>query len=137
MNNQQQLEHVAPAFVDFDCITPSMQELILDYLGMNTEATFIDLEDDVPGFAGDLPLRSSSNRNTILWQGLSQSAVHALHEMDKQGKIQFQETSFAIYRHKGRRLNLPIGSWDSSKPHWTPVVVQLKAGNGDAATLNG
>jgi hypothetical protein len=122
--NAQQLEHEAPAFVDFDCTTPTMQAIILDYLATHAGVTFVDLEDDVPGFAGELTLRSSSNRNTILWRGVSSAAVHALCELEKHGRIAYKDTSFRIYQEKGRRIHLPIARWKSHILHWTPVYVE-------------
>ena len=128
MENQEQLGRV-PAFVDFDCITPSMQALILDYLGTHAQVTFIDLEDDVPGFAGDLTLRSSFNRNTILWRGVSGAAVHALRELEKQGLIGFKETSVHVYQDKGRRIQLPVSKGRSNGVlRWSPVTVEVKNG---------
>jgi len=129
MENQERLGRV-PAFVDFDYITPSMEALILDYLDTHAQVTFIDLEDDVPGFQGDLTLRSSSNRNTILWRGASGSAVHALRELEKQGRIDFKETSVHVYQNKGRTIQLPVAKGRSNGAlHWSPVVVELKNGH--------
>jgi hypothetical protein len=126
MNNQIELQHSAPAFVDIDFALPGMHELILDYLATNNPATFVELEEDVPGFSGELPLKAVSNRNTILWQGLSAAAIHALYEMEKQGEIQFQETSCDKYQHRGRRLYLPVAGWEADRTHWTPVLVTLR-----------
>ena len=126
MNNQAQLPARAPAFVDFDTVMPSMQALVLDYLAARTEVTFIELEDDVPGFSGELEFVSSSDRKTVLWQGVSGSGVHALHELERQGLIEFKRTSFRTYQHKGRRLYLPVDEWKSNMRHWAPVLVRLK-----------
>ena len=124
MNNHAQLDHVAPAFVDFDYLTPTMEARILDYLATHAQVTFVDLEDDVPGFSGDLSLRSSSDRNTILWRGVSSSAVHAISEMERQGQIAFKEASLRLYQEKGRTLQLPVAKWGARVLHWTPVVVK-------------
>jgi len=127
MQHQEYPRHVVPAIVDFDYITPSMQALILDYLGNHAPVTFIDLEDDVPGFEGDLTLRSSLDRNTILWRGVSGAAIHALRELEKQGWIGFKETSVHLYQKKGRRIQLPVAKCRSNGAlHWNPVLVELK-----------
>ncbi len=125
MRNQAHVEHRTPAFVDFDPAMPSMQELILDYLATHKKVTFIDLEDDVPGFSGELVLKWPSNRKTVLWRDISGPAVHALYELERNGSIRFEATSCRTYQHKGRRLYLPIEDWESNRLHWTPVVVQL------------
>jgi hypothetical protein len=114
-----------PEFVDFDYLSPCMQELILDYLGHHGEVTFIELEDDVPGFAGELTFKAADNRNTILWRGLSHSAVHALSELARRGQVRFTKTSCGTYQSMGRRLQLPVGRWDCPSLHWTPVLVDL------------
>ena len=132
MRNQGQGPDVTPAFVDFDCTTPTMQALILDYLRTHTGVTFIDLEDDVPEFSGELTLTACSNRRAILWRGLSRSAIHALRQLERQGRIQFRETSFHRYQDKGKRLLLPLARGHSSATHWNPVFVELK----NAATVS-
>ncbi len=123
-DHAQPLEYAVPAFVDFDCTTPTIEALILDYLATHAGVTFVDLEDDVPGFAGELTLRSASNRNTILWRGVSSTAIHALCELEKQGRIAYKDTSFRVYQDKGRRIHLPIARWKSHILHWTPVYVE-------------
>ncbi len=128
MRRQAQLEQQSPVFVDFDPDMPGMQQLILDYLGRHKKATFTELEDELPGFSGDLVLKWPANRKTVLWRDVSRSAVHALFELEKQGRIAFEPTSCKTYQHKGRRLYLPIDAdWESNRLHWTPVRVSLKS----------
>ncbi len=125
MNHQQ--PDASSSFVDFDCTTPTMQALILDYLENHTGVTFIDLEDDVPGFLGELTLRASSNSSTILWRGISSSGIHALRQLERQGEIRFREASSRIYQDKGKRLQLPVAKWHSPVLHWNPVYVELNS----------
>ncbi len=114
------------SFVDFDPVLPDMRSLILDYLACHGEATFVDLEDDIPGFCGELTLRAASNANSILWRGLSPSAVHALRSLHAEGSIALKETSFRIYKSKGRRLQLPVARAKPFIRHWVPVLVALR-----------
>jgi len=123
-----QEQHDVSHIVDFDFVPPSMQELILDYLATHAGVTFVDLEDDVPGFSGELSLKFPDNRKTILWQGLSASALHAIHELQLQNRIRFEDASPAIYHDKGRALNLPVDEWQATRLHWTPVQVMLMDG---------
>ncbi len=116
------------SFVDFEPVLPDMRALILDYLACHGEATFVDLEDDIPGFCGELTLRAASNANTILWRGLSPSAVHALRSLHNEGSIALKETSFRLYKSKGRRLQLPVARAKPFVRHWVPVVVALRNG---------
>ena len=127
MRRQAHLEPRTPTFVDFDPYMPGMEELILEYLGRHKKATFTELEDELPGFSGDLDLKWPANRKTVLWRDVSESAVHALFELEKQGQIAFEPTTCRTYQHKGRRLYLPIDEdWESGRLHWTPVLVRLK-----------
>jgi hypothetical protein len=119
-------EESVPGFVDFDCLAPSMQDLILDYLQTHAEVTFIDLEDEIPDFAGELTLKASENRQTIFWRGISHSGIHALAELERQGQIEFRQTSCQIYQSRGRRLHLPVAKRESVRLHWTPVFVELR-----------
>ena len=117
-----QEQHEVSRIVDFDFVPPSMGELIIDYLETHAGVTFVDLEDDVPGFSGELSLKFPGNRKTILWQGLSPSA---LHELELQNRIRFEDASPALYHDKGRSLNLPVDEWEATRVHWTPVLVNL------------
>lgn len=126
MHSHTYPKYAVPFFPDFDCTMPTMQALILDYLATHKKVTFIDLEENVPGFFGDFPFKASSNRKTILWDGVSRSALHALHELEIQGKIQFKETDLGTYQQKGRRLYLSIDAWESEAVHWTPAIVESK-----------
>lgn len=127
MRRQAHLEQRIPAFVDYDPDMPGMEDLILDYLARHKKATFTELEDELPGFSGDLVLKWPGNRKTVLWRDVSEAAVHALFELEKQGKIAFEPTSCRTYQHKGRRLYLPVDDdWESNKLHWIPVIVTLK-----------
>ncbi len=121
------------SFVDFEPVLPDMRSLILDYLSYHGESTFIDLEDDIPGFCGELTLRAASNANTILWRGLSPSAVHALRSLHNEGRIALKETSFRLYKSKGRRLQLPVARAKPFVRHWVPVVVTLRERDEEAA----
>jgi len=123
-----QEQHEMSHIVDFDFVPPSMEELILDYLEGRADVTFVDLEDDVPGFQGELSLKFPDNRKTILWQGISPSALHALHALEQQRRIRFEDASPELYHDKGRALNLPVDEWQATRVHWTPVLVGLTPG---------
>jgi len=111
--------------LDFEPATTSIHDLILDYLSAEGAVTFVDLEDDVPGFAGELSLRATSDKNTILWRGVSAAALHALCELQRSGTISFKEVVKQTYQAKGKTLQLPTAKRKGFPRRWKPVLVQL------------
>ncbi len=115
------------SLVDFDTVLPDMQTLVLDYLATHEQVTFVDMEEDIPGFEGEFTLRDSSNRNAILWRGLSASALCAIHTLEQQKKITLKPVSPALYQRKGRRIQLPVSKVKLGPWRWIPVVLELTA----------
>ncbi len=112
-------------FVDFEPEPPNMEALITDYLSTNPNATFVDMEEDIPGFAGELTLRDSRDRTTILWRGVSAAAVCALYSLERGKKLVFRPVSHHVYQKKGRRIQLPVVRGKQSRWRWSPVAVNL------------
>ena len=114
------------SFVDFEPVLPEMQALIVDYLANHTDVTFVDLEEDIPGFSGELTLRDTRSSNTILWIGLSPAAIHAMHRLQAEGMLEFRQVAPRLYASRGQRLQLPVKQTSPTERHWLPALIALK-----------
>ena len=103
-----------------------MANRIFKFLENRKGMSFVDLENQIEGFKGDLLLEL--NPNVILWQGVSEPAREAMNILLSVKKIEMIPTPLLVYLIDGRALRLPIAKSAASikkgykKPHWLPVV---------------
>lgn len=99
-----------------------MEEKILNYLHENNGATFAELCDRVDGFAGESMMTVPDFANIIVWESVSQGAITALVNMQRNGKIKYER---CMPVHYGRLLSYPIVTRMTSYkvPHWLPVLI--------------
>jgi hypothetical protein len=107
---------------------PSMKALILKYIQKRPTATFANLDEEIPDFAGDLAMFNPQFPNVIVWPGMSEAAVTALAELMREGKIVMESANQLSYFIDGKRPNMPIalGFKAYKAPRWLPVCFSTK-----------
>ena len=104
-------------------ITDSLQspitgDLIVQYVERSDWVTFAELAMSFSDTEGDLSI--SVGENLVLWSGMSQRFVDALHEAQASKRLTLVPCSRLCYYHDGMSLSLPIAKQarNYKKPHW-------------------
>lgn len=107
----------------------TLQELkasILEVVRTEGDATFSRL-DQLEGFTGGDRTIGDSDKNIIVWDGMTDDAVTALLELQEEGRIKSKTANFFAYMFDGGMLTLPLVKKPPAKgykkPHWQPVVL--------------
>ena len=101
-----------------------MKQLIINKIEeLGENVSFVDLE-DLAGFAGDTHL-GMPEHNCVYWTNVSEAVVRAIHELARDGVVEFEPTSPQTYAIDGCVLPFPlfedVVKYDS--PRWLPVVL--------------
>ena len=84
-----------------------MKQLIINKLEeLGSNVSFVDLE-SVPGFAGDEHL-GMPEHNCVYWLNVSDAVVRAIHELIRDGVVEFEPTSPLTYVFDGCTLPFPL-----------------------------
>ncbi|MEY2493518.1 MAG: hypothetical protein QOJ45_10 [Verrucomicrobiota bacterium] len=100
-----------------------MREKIVDLVSEYKSVTFAHLS-EIAGFEGEYSF--DLEKNLILWPGISQDAIVALHQLLHDGAIHLhQPFAMLSYVVDGLIPNYPVAKrvQPYKAPHWLPVVV--------------
>lgn len=80
----------------------------------------------IDGVPGDFNIKwePEDGSNIILWSGVSQAAVAAIHQLVKEKLIEIQSSSLLVYLIDGCTLSLPVAKSirHFKRPRWLPVT---------------
>ena len=101
-----------------------MKKAILKVIIDRPDASFVDLKECIPEFSGERVL-GSVHENLLLWVGVSEVAVSALAELDREAKIQYRIADPLTYVIDGATLSVPRAKHAKAykKPHWLPLTL--------------
>ena len=108
-----------------------MKQAIFDYMKRRSNVTFAELNRQIDGFRipDDTSLYMlNGESNIVLWWGMSQTAVDAMHALITDDWICMESTDELVYFCDGEGLTLPIAkrlNYSYKKPRWLPVVFNV------------
>ena len=105
-----------------------MKDQILQFIKERDHVSFIELSNEIPGFAGDYEFYNLALENVVLWNGVSKEAVDALKYLLSNSLIFVQEVEPLVYLHDGYLPTLPTATVAKSHKtaHWLPIVFSCK-----------
>ena len=102
-----------------------MKQKIIDVIkSLKGEVVFPELY-SIPGIIGDFSMMRGKQ---CIWSGLSESAITALKDLMRDGKLAFYPCGDIPYIIAGYELNYPISPNTNSvynNVHWLPVQIVL------------
>ena len=107
---------------------------IMDYLRKRgNDVTFVELSKNIPGFNGEYEYWANKEYGKVaIWTDMSDEAVKALLELNREWKIFLCPVSVIRYILEGLGLTLPIATDFLNQayetPHWSPTVVGVLKG---------
>ena len=116
-------------------MTP-LSERILEIVVGRGSVSFAEL-DRVEGFGGgdqELIVDGDQLSNVIVWQRLTEAAVDAIAELQREKFIELKGASRLIYLIDGCSLRLPLAKSRRhyKKPRWWPAVLNATAAGREA-----
>ena len=104
-----------------------MKSGIVNYLREHKGASFIELQEHVPGFKGNNTV-GVLDKNVIFWTGVSPEATKALDELLTDKVIELIHIGPLVYFIDGAVMKLPIAKRIEKYKtrHWIPVVMSLR-----------
>lgn len=117
----------------------TLKKEIFDRVKEFNYVTFAELR-DFEGFAGDMTM--TAGVNVILWQNMSNEAIHAVKALMSEGKIiMIPPSSTLVYAIDGCVLNLPLAAYtkgkpkEYKKPRWLPMLLALPGSKNEVVKL--
>ena len=107
-------------------------------LAHGCDVSFVEMEDEIPGFKGTDCSWHIGDTNVVIWPWLSDAAADALFSLRHDGLLELEPCDPLVYFIDGEIPRLPVAKKPPkkgfSKPHWLPCVLGLTP-SGKAASL--
>jgi hypothetical protein len=110
-----------------------MKAMILNLLKERSEGiSFAQMEnmfdDNSIDYNGDHIIGSSKYKNIYYWLNMSDDFSHAIIELRKEDKIEFNECNVIIYLADGKIIKYPLArkAIQYEEPHWLPTIIKMK-----------